>query len=157
MDELIKYMISKIGYTLTAIIGGALPGSLLIFVWNRKLYMELDLLKLIILSFAIPGILYVCNIFVCLPIMSLYNEFKHDTEIFSVEFIFIIPAILTWIEIGYLVMSKILLPEYTIRDFVAKWGIIGIYFVISGGILDVFLLPILKKGLKYIKKIRSSK
>ncbi|RHU79191.1 hypothetical protein DXC58_04135, partial [Ruminococcus sp. TF06-23] len=96
MDELIKYMISKIGYTLTAIIGGALPGSLLIFVWNRKLYMELDLLKLIILSFAIPGILYVCNIFVCLPIMSLYNEFKHDTEIFSVEFIFIIPAILTW-------------------------------------------------------------
>ena len=50
MDELIKYMISKIGYTLTAIIGGALPGSLLIFVWNRKLYMELDLLKLIILS-----------------------------------------------------------------------------------------------------------
>ena len=49
--------------------------------------MELDLLKLIILSFAIPGILYVCNIFVCLPIMSLYNEFKHDTEIFSVEFI----------------------------------------------------------------------
>ena len=54
MDELIKYMISKIGYTLTAIIGGALPGSLLIFVWNRKLYMELDLLKLIILSFAIP-------------------------------------------------------------------------------------------------------
>ena len=114
------------------------------------------MLKLIILSFAIPGILYVCNIFVCLPIMSLYNEFKHDTEIFSVEFIFIIPAILTWIEIGYLVMSKILLPEYTIRDF-AKWGIIGIYFVISGGILDVFLLPILKKGLKYIKKIRSSK
>ena len=57
MDELIKYMISKIGYTLTAIIGGALPGSLLIFVWNRKLYMELDLLKLIILSFAITLII----------------------------------------------------------------------------------------------------
>lgn len=40
MDELIKYMISKIGYTLTAIIGGALPGSLLIlygienYIWN---------------------------------------------------------------------------------------------------------------------------
>ena len=68
-------MISKIGYTLTAIIGGALPGSLLIFVWNRKLYMELDLLKLIILSFAIPGILYVCNILsvyrLCRCIMSL--------------------------------------------------------------------------------------
>ena len=49
MDELIKYMISKIGYTLTAIIGGALPGSLLIFVQTRSLYMVLDLRRLIIL------------------------------------------------------------------------------------------------------------
>ena len=31
MDELIKYMISKIGYTLTAIIGGALPESKIIY------------------------------------------------------------------------------------------------------------------------------
>ena len=151
MDELIKYMISKIGYTLTAIIGGALPGSLLIFVWNRKLYMELDLLKLIILSFAIPGILYVCNIFVCLPIMSLYNEFKHDTEIFSVEFIFIIPAILTWIEIGYLVMSKILLPEYTIRDFVAMGNYRNIFCNIRRDTGCIFTSNI-KKRIKIHKK-----
>ena len=115
------------------------------------------MLKLIILSFAIPGILYVCNIFVCLPIMSLYNEFKHDTEIFSVEFIFIIPAILTWIEIGYLVMSKILLPEYTIRDFVAKWGIIGIYFVIIRRDTGCIFTSNIKKRIKIHKKIRSSK
>ena len=37
MDELIKYMISKIGYTLTAIIGGALPGSLLNFCMESKI------------------------------------------------------------------------------------------------------------------------
>lgn len=34
MDELIKYMISKIGYTLIVIIGLAIPGNLLVFVWN---------------------------------------------------------------------------------------------------------------------------
>ena len=154
MDELIKYMISKIGYTLIVIIGLALPGNLLVFVWNRELYMELDLFRLIILSFAIPGMLYVCNFFICMFAIVLYNEFKHDTEIIRLEFFFASSVVLTYIEIAYLMMNKILLPEYTIKDFVAKWGIIGVYLVIGMALVDTFLIPIAKRGIEFGKWLR---
>lgn len=47
-------------------------------------------------------------------------------------------VVLTYIEIAYLMMNKILLPEYAIKDFVAKWGIIGVYLVIGMALVDTF-------------------
>ena len=52
MDELVKYLTSKIGYTLTFVLGFGLPGNVLIFIWNEKLYLEMDILTLLRLCFA---------------------------------------------------------------------------------------------------------
>lgn len=51
-------------------------------------------------------------------------------------------------------MNKILLPEYTIKDFVAKWGIIGVYLVIGMALVDTFLIPIVKRGIEFGKWLR---
>lgn len=51
-------------------------------------------------------------------------------------------------------MNKILLPEYAIKDFVAKWGIIGVYLVIGMALVDTFLIPIVKRGIEFGKWLR---
>ncbi len=63
-------------------------------------------------------------------------------------------VVLTYIEIAYLMMNKILLPEYAIKDFVAKWGIIGVYLVIGMALVDTFLIPIVKRGIEFGKWLR---
>ena len=63
-------------------------------------------------------------------------------------------VVLTYIEIAYLMMNKILLPEYAIKDFVAKWGIIGVYLVIGMAFVDTFLIPIVKRGIEFGKWLR---
>ena len=54
-------------------------------------------------------------------------------------------------------MNKILLPEYAIKDFVAKWGIIGVYLVIGMALVDTFLIPIVKRGIEFGKWLRKWK
>ena len=63
-------------------------------------------------------------------------------------------VVLTYIEIAYLMMNKILLQEYAIKDFVAKWGIIGVYLVIGMALVDTFLIPIVKRGIEFGKWLR---
>lgn len=46
MDELIKFLTSKIGYTLTFIFGCLLPGNIMIFALDRQLYLQIDIIKL---------------------------------------------------------------------------------------------------------------
>ena len=53
MDRLIEFLTTKVGYVLTVILGFIVPGNVLIFVWNRNMYLEIDIIKLLILSFSI--------------------------------------------------------------------------------------------------------
>lgn len=53
MEKLVDFLTSKIGYTLTIIAGFIVPGVMLIFIWNRELYMQLDIIKLLLASFGI--------------------------------------------------------------------------------------------------------
>lgn len=90
MDELVKYLISKIGYTLIVIVGLALPGNLLIFVWNRELYVSLDFFKMLVLSFAIPTMLYICFLVIYILIATAAVEIKQNKEKWSIESIFMV-------------------------------------------------------------------
>ena len=42
MDRLIEFLTTKVGYVLTVILGFIVPGNVLIFVWNRNMYLEID-------------------------------------------------------------------------------------------------------------------
>lgn len=45
MDRLIEFLTTKVGYVLTVILGFIVPGNVLIFVWNRNVYLEIDIIK----------------------------------------------------------------------------------------------------------------
>ena len=49
MDKLIEFLTTKVGYVLTIVLGFIAPGNVLIFVWNRNMYLEMDIVILLIL------------------------------------------------------------------------------------------------------------
>ena len=51
MDELFKFLAEKVNYVAVIILGFIIPGNVLIFVWNQELYFEIDIIRLLILSF----------------------------------------------------------------------------------------------------------
>lgn len=53
MDELFKFLAEKVNYVAVIILGFIIPGNVLIFVWNQELYFEIDIIRLLILSFGI--------------------------------------------------------------------------------------------------------
>lgn len=153
MDELVKYLVSKIGYTLIVIVGLALPGNLLIFVWNRELYVSLDFFKMIILSFAIPSMFYICALFTYILIAIAVDEIKPKKEKSDIESIFIVSLALTYSEIIYLIVNRIVLKqEFSMSYFIKQCGIPYGILILLLVIVDVVLIPILKKIKNFIKK-----
>jgi Mn2+/Fe2+ NRAMP family transporter len=61
MDELFKLLVKKVNYVAIIILGFIIPGNVLIFVWNQDLYFEIDIIRLLVLSFGIAFIVYVPN------------------------------------------------------------------------------------------------
>lgn len=59
LNEIFKFMNNRenrvlIWIILVAVIFFGLPGNVLIFVWNQELYLKMDIIKLLMLSFGIP-------------------------------------------------------------------------------------------------------
>lgn len=137
MEELVKFLTSKIGYTLTAILGFGLPGNLFIFVWNREIYLEMDILKLIILSFAITFIVYIPNIFLITSVCKFFDAIL-KRRISSDQFIFS-SIVCTMIEMIVAMIIKIISPNYTIEmlleDTITELVVAYLIIIIGGEIL----------------------
>lgn len=152
MDELVKYLISKIGYTLIVIVGLALPGNLLIFVWNRELYVSLDFFKMLVLSFAIPTMLYICFLVIYILIATAAVEIKQNQEKWSIESIFMVSLGLTYSVIIYLIANRIIFKQkFSMYYVINKYGVPFGILILLLAILDVVLLPILIKIKVFLK------
>lgn len=118
MDELVKYLTSKIGYTLTFILGFGLPGNVLIFIWNEKLYLELDILKLILLSFGITFMLFIPN-FILIAEICIVTEkiLKRKIDSLDPHIILLVPISFTVIEIGIAIALKIVNSDYVMKQY----------------------------------------
>lgn len=120
MDELIKFLTSKIGYTLIGILGFGLPGNLFIFVWNRSLYLDMDIIKLLILSFGIPFMVFIPNVFLCFEGLRVIELiFKKES---SFNLIVFMPIVFMLIELMLGMVAKILNPIISISDFIIEIG-----------------------------------
>lgn len=53
MDEFMEYLTSKISKVMMVFIGVIVPGVLFLFIYERDIFMELDILKLLLLSCSI--------------------------------------------------------------------------------------------------------
>lgn len=147
MDELIKFLTSKIGHTLTAILGFGLPGNLFIFVWNRNLYLEMDIIKLLILSFAISFMIFVPNVFLCTTICMAFDAVKKEkTSLYQLLFL---PIIFTVTEIIVAMMVKIISPNYSIEmlleEAISKFGGAYLILIVGGMIFERIAVQIKRK------------
>lgn len=134
MDELIKFLASKIGYTLAIILGFIVPGVMFVFVWNRSLYMELDIIKLLLLSFGISFLLFIPMFIICTKIMMLGEKIgKLETNIIPVIFL---PIVMNVLEMMLLITIKIINSEYTIQNFCKEFGVPTFWIIIFLSAID---------------------
>lgn len=119
MDELIKFLTTKIGYTLTIILGFIVPGNMFVFVWNRNLYMEMNIIKLLLLSFGIPFLIFIpCGVFSLLLVYIMEKILKKESSF----------SMYIWVTVGLEIFSlslgmikKVFNNSYTITDFLKEF------------------------------------
>ena len=119
MDELIKFLTTKIGYTLTIILGFIVPGNMFVFVWNRNLYMEMNIIKLLLLSFGIPFLIFIpCGVFSLLLVHIMEKILKKESSF----------SMYIWVTVGLEIFSlslgmikKVFNNSYTITDFLKEF------------------------------------
>lgn len=128
MDELIKFLTSKFGYTIGAILGFGLPGNLFIFVWDREVYLDMNVIKLLILSFAISFVLFVPNILLIVMVIRII-EYIGKKQIEGWE-ILLLTISCTVLEMIYGMVVRMLNPMYTIVNYIEEiapalfWGVV---------------------------------
>ena len=117
MDELVKYLTSKMGYTLAIIFGFGVPGNVLIFMWNRELYLEMDIFKLLIISFGIPFMLFIPNLILVIEMMILRSYFsKKEDESSNLDITIGTALVFNVIEIGFIIALKINNSDFTVAS-----------------------------------------
>lgn len=122
MDELVKVLASKMGYTLTVIFGFGLPGNLLVFVWDRNLYLEMNIVKLIILSF---GIAFAFFAIVSVSVFPFYIGLEEILKKKSNINAIVLPSVaVNILAIIGMIVIKILKPDYTIKSIIEEYGVV---------------------------------
>lgn len=150
MDELVKYLTSKIGYTLAAIFGFGIPGNVLIFMWNRELYLEMDIFKLLIISFGIPFMLFIPNLISVIEFMIIRSYLsKKEDETGEIETTIGTAICCEVVEIGFIIALKINNSDFTVARC---WKI-----VIFTLVLSCIAFEIVKTIISSIIKIKNKK
>lgn len=157
MEELIKFLTSKIGYTVLFALCIFAPGNLFVFVWNQELYLEMDIVKLIILTSVISCVIYA----VIFGILVLWLFFKkdifNDTTI-NINDCFSATAVFTFITINS--MSLAVYSGYKLDDFIPLALILLIGSSVMILVIDelfTILKKIIKKGRCIINKVKICK
>ena len=145
MEKLVEFLASKIGYTLTVIAGFIVPGAMLIFVWNRDLYIQLDIIKLILVSFGISFILFVPVMIFGVNLTIIKETIsKKETDPMQV---FLVPISLTVVEMIILMTIKVLNKSYSMVDFVKEFGVYTFWCVAVTSVIAI-LISLIEKAKK---------
>lgn len=134
MDRLMDFLIKKAPYVLVIILGFIAPGNVFLFIWNRSLYMEMDVIKLLILSFGITYIAFIPNSVLGILVYFIHKKREKENQ-FTTKFQFIFytsfTMILTVIELLTYIFFKLCGSKQTLSSFVIEFGIgIGIAIII---------------------------
>lgn len=92
MDRLMDFLIKKAPYVLAVILGFIAPGNILLFVWNQSLYMEMDVVKLLVLSFGISYIAFIPNLLIAFIASNTLDK-KGEINRYPIKFQFIFYSI----------------------------------------------------------------
>lgn len=119
METILEFLISKnkFGYALVAILFFGFPGFIFVFVWNREVFITIDIFKLILLSFAITFMIFIPNaIYSAYTIMLEEKVRKREPERFEALFMSIG---LSFFAMSLAMIYKLIDNKFTVIQFIA--------------------------------------
>lgn len=150
MDRLIEFLTTKVGYVLTVILGFIVPGNVLIFVWNRNMYLEIDIIKLLILSFSISFVTLIPNLIavIAMNFIKGVNKSSNNKEETKFDILYNIgfSVGLVVIEMIFVIFMAICTENFQLKTYIMYAGLA------TTGIIIIYSAVMLLKQL--IKKIR---
>lgn len=133
MDKLVEFLIKKVPYVLAIILGFIAPGNILLLVWDTQLYMEMDVVKLLILSFGITYTAFIPNTVIGMLLYFIHKSYEKNEDIsVKVQFLFYfgITIVLTAVEILTYVFFNLCGINQPLSDAVFKFGIGTVIIII---------------------------
>lgn len=143
MDKLVEFLTEKIGWTVLVILGFLLPGSLFVFVWDRALFLEMELIRLIILAASISFMIFAAN-FIVISYCA-YKEDKEEQKRADLELLIVLPVILADLEMSVAMLYKINNPQYTVCQFL-NHVVIVLLFILVIELVELFVKKRIRKA-----------
>jgi len=132
MEKLVEYLTSKIGFTLYAIIGFILPGVLFIFVWNRTLFLEIDIFKLILLSISISLPIFIMNLLIIIISNGVKEKLGNDCEDdVTLTNILWVCFVMSYFEIIYGIVKRVYDVNFLINDLIFQIICLKFVYIIA--------------------------
>lgn len=151
MDRLIEFLTTKVGYVLTVILGFIVPGNVLIFVWNRNMYLEIDIIKLLILSFSISFVTLIPNLIavIAMNFIKDVNKSSNNKEETKFDILYNIgfSVGLVVIEMIFVIFMAICTENFQLKTYIMYAGL-----AITGIIIIYSAVMLLKQLIKKIRK-----
>lgn len=121
MEKLIEFFTNRLGIA-TSIIGGfILPGCLFIYIFDKEMFLEIDLLKLLILASGICLAVYV--IMFILSILYMYISDKSGLKKYDITDILLYPLVYSNLLIYFWMLEKIFRKDLQIMYFIEFWSV----------------------------------
>lgn len=116
MDKIAEFLINKIGYTLSVIIFLFFPGIILVFVWDREMFMSMEIIRLVIFSMGISFLLFTVNLVFTFMILMLEQKTRKKST--DVTEVLILPMMLTCMEMISAIVIKLKNYTFSVLDFI---------------------------------------
>lgn len=146
MEKLFEFLTQRMGYAIAVILGFLFPGMLFIFIWNRQLFLDMEIIRLIILALSISFMIALSN-FIVTSIIFMIRE-KVGLDAAEPEVIFIVPIFISDLEMTVAMIYKLSNPNYSIVQFIEQIsGILIILFLIGTfrGISELLIKKLRKR------------
>lgn len=146
MDQFIGYIFDKLNWKNIIVLFFFLeiPSLILIFVWNKDIFLMTDMIKLILFSFAIGFMLFIPNYF-CVKYIAMLEDKDGTQEERDENYTLAIG--MTFITISIAIVYKLCDATFTIINFIAYDALFLIVIAIFNTV------KVARKSIKSKKKI----
>lgn len=118
MEKLVGFLTSKIGYTIAVIGGFLFPGLIFIFIWDKNLFINLNVVVLFTFAIAISFMLYIPNFILSIWTIELQEKMRKEKNEEKYFTILMLGLLATVTEMSGEMINKILNPSVTISHVV---------------------------------------
>lgn len=140
MEKLVEFLTNRLGIAVSIIGGFILPGCLFIYVFDKEMFLEIDLLKLLILASGVCLAVYVIMFILSILYMCISEK---RTGKYDITDILLYPLIYSNLLIYGCMLEKLSRKDLQITYFIESWA--TLIFIVGAAIYMQFFISILRK------------